>query len=198
MTKKEPPYNQQKIGNKIATAGEHVVYKYGDNQIIKFPSGPIHYVNPNEARTKIINELSLANKYLKEFLVNTELRTYQKQGKNKYCIIQDYIIGRPLELKDMQDGRLKYQFKKLIKNNNLMYLNSRYTLEFFGLRGLLLHRFFPRMENVIVTQENNIKIIDFGMISSLNMVSSSPILRWFIQWAVKKQKKLLREKYLVN
>ena len=198
MTKKEPPYNQQKIGNKIATAGEHVVYKYGDNQIIKFPSGPIHYVNPNEARTKIINELSLANKYLKEFLVNTELRTYQKQGKNKYCIIQDYIVGRPLELKDMQDSRLKYQFKKLIKNNNLMYLNSRYTLEFFGLRGLLLHRFFPRMENVIVTQENNIKIIDFGMISSLNMVSSSPILRWFIQWAVKKQKKLLREKYLVN
>lgn len=198
MIKKKLPYNQKKVGDKIATAGEHVVYKYGDDQIIKFPAGPIYYANAKDARAKVINEVRLANKYLKEFIAVTELYTYEEQDKNKYCIIQEYIIGRPLELKDMQDDELQNQFKELMKDNDLMYLNSRYTLEFFGLRGLLLHRFFPRMENIIVTQENKIKIIDLGMISSLNMVSSSPILRWFIQWAVKKQAKLLREKYLVN
>jgi len=98
----------------------------------------------------------------------------------------------------MQDENLKMQFKEIMEANNRMYLNSRFTLELFGLKGLILHNFFPKMENIVVTQDNTLRIMDFGMISHLNLVSSSPILRWFIQWAVKRQGKLLREKYFIN
>jgi signal peptidase I len=198
MISEEKPYNKKIIGRKIANAGEHIVYRYGENQIIKFPSGPIYYANPEEAYNKVENEFRLANKYFKKFLVPTQLVTYKEKDCKRYCIIQDFVENRPLNPKDMQDENLKMQFKEIMEANNRMYLNSRFTLELFGLKGLILHNFFPKMENIVVTQDNTLRIMDFGMISHLNLVSSSPILRWFIQWAVKRQGKLLREKYFIN
>ncbi len=186
------------VGRKIAAAGEHIVYKYGEDKIIKFPHGPIYYANPEEAYDKIDNEFRLANRYFKKFLVPTRLLTYEENGRKKYCVIQDFIESRPLVPEDMQNEDLKLQFKEIMEANNRMYLNSRYTLEFFGLKGLIFHNFFPRMENIVVTGDKELKIADFGMISHLNLVSSSPILRWFIQWAVRRQGKLLRKQYLNN
>ena len=185
------PYDPQKLGRRFRFSGEHSVFRYGEDKIIKFPSGPIHKFSADEALRKIKNEVHLVKKYLDGFVIPTELYFYKEKGTKTYCIIQDFIQGRPLKLADMQDENLKKQLQELFRANQEMFKTTRYTLEFFGLTGLLFHAFNKTMENIIVTPDNKLRIIDIGLISDLNMVSSSFILRWFIQWAMKRQWKLL-------
>jgi serine/threonine protein kinase len=190
------PFSQAKVGPKMAVSGEHSVYRYGDKEVIKFPAGPIHYANNEEAYRKILNEFQLAKRYLGEFIAPASIFTYKKNNKKAYCIIQKFIKGTPLKIEDLQNKDLKEKLEELIKANREMRINTGYSFEFFGIRGLFFHRFLKKMENVLVDESGNLKIIDFGMISEINMVSSSPVLRSFIQWALKRQSKILKESYL--
>jgi len=185
------PFDEGKVGKRLSISGEHSVYKYGENQVIKFPVGPIYYADPEEAYQKVSNEARLAESYLRDFIVPFEVLTYIKKGKKKYCIIQKYIEGRPLTIKDMRDPNLRAELKRLTDANNIMYNSSGFTVEFFGIKRLVWHAFSPKMENVLLMPNGKLKIIDFGMISDTMMVSSSQSVRFVIQWAVKRQRKLL-------
>ncbi|MBU2025249.1 MAG: hypothetical protein ABIC19_04715 [Patescibacteria group bacterium] len=202
------PYQPQKIKKRLSVSGEHIVYEYGDSQVIKFPFGPIYKYNADDAIRKIKNEFQIIEKYFKDFIVPSHLHIFKKNQKKTYCIIQKKVAGRPLKPKDLAQGQLKSQFKKILEINRLMFETTKYTLEFFGVSGLFFHGLNRWMENIwIIDKEINsknitisapentekeLKIIDFGLVSELNMVSSSFILRWFVKWAVNRQKKLLK------
>lgn len=185
------PFDENKVGKRLSLSGEHSVYQYGDKQVIKFPIGPIYRANSEEAYLKVANEAKLAETYLAEFMVPFEVLTYIKKGRKKYCIIQNFVKGEALKIKFMQDPELRSRLQKLIDANNIMYSSSGFTVELFGIRRLIVHGLIPEMQNVLILPDRSLKIIDFGMISDTMMVSSSPLVRMVIQWAVKRQKKLL-------
>lgn len=190
------PYDRASLGKRISVSGEHIVYMYKEDQVIKFPAGPIYHADQEEAYDKIVNESRLANTYFRQFMAPFKVFTRTRKGKKSYYIIQKFIPGRHLELSDTQNIQLKTELKRLIAYNNRMYRETGFTLEFFGVRSLLFHGVIKKMENVLVTENGELRIIDFGMISDKVIISSSPILRLIIKWAIWRQQRLLK-KYLV-
>ncbi|MBD3244717.1 MAG: hypothetical protein GF335_01860 [Candidatus Moranbacteria bacterium] len=187
---KETPYNKEKIKQRLAVSGEHIVYRYGKDQVIKFPYGPIHLVDKRDSLNKIKSETPLIKKYFSDFIVAYEILFYQKNKQKTYCIIQDFVKGRSLKLKDKKNPQIKAQLKKLIKANEKMARQTGYVFEFFGIKNLFFHFIFKGMDNVFIVKDK-IKLIDHGLISSQTKITRSFILRLFIRWAIKRQKKLL-------
>ncbi|MBD3238233.1 MAG: hypothetical protein GF332_01150 [Candidatus Moranbacteria bacterium] len=187
------PYQKSKIKRLISISGEHIVYAYGDQHVIKFPSGPIHLVSSKDALNKVKKEDQLQQKYLKQYQVPYQLCFYKKNGRPTYCVIQKYIQGRAFKIKDLKNPNLKQKLRSLIKANNLMYKQTSYILELFGIKSLFFHFWLRKMENVFVVNQNQLKIIDLGLISDKAKITKSLILRLVIRWAIKRQTQLLKQ-----
>lgn len=189
------PFNEKKIGHRLRVSGEHKVFKYGKNEVIKFPAGPIFYFKRQDAISKIKRDHRLIKTHLKKYTAQSEIHYFKKDDKGTYCIIQEFIKGRPLEISDLNNKEIKKKFKELVERNNKMIKEEGFSLEFFGIYSLILHFFLKRMDNVIVAFNNKLYITDLGLISKKKPISSSIILSLFIKWAYHRQKKLL-QKYI--
>jgi hypothetical protein len=195
MKKKQLPFDSKKIGKIISISGEHIVYQYGNKKVIKFPFGPIYLFDSIDAYNKAARDFKLIKRYLKDYIVNFKIFFYEHNKHKKYCIIQDFVVGKPYRLSDSKNLPLKKQLLKIVSANRKMEKETGFVLEYFGIKVLVFHFFFQRMDNVIVTQDNRLKIIDNGLISAIKPITKSKILTFVINWAIKRQKKLL-EKYL--
>ncbi|MBD3300453.1 MAG: hypothetical protein GF347_03820 [Candidatus Moranbacteria bacterium] len=192
-SKTKLPFDRDKIGRKFKVSGEHTVYLYNQDKVIKFPSGPIYLFSREDAFKKVSRDFKLVKKYFDKYLPSSKLHFYKNQeGKKKYCILQDFISSRPLEKKDLADPKIASQFEEITKINLKLEKEKGFSLEFFGIYSLLFHVFLNRMDNVVIAKDDRLFVTDVGLISKDHKITKSIVLNLIIRWAYWRQQKLIR------
>jgi len=192
----QKPYNKNKIGKFIGWGGEHLVFQYGDKQVIKFS---LHvFISGKSAVDKIIKDYNIGNRYFNRYLLPTEILHYKK---GKRCVeIQEKIECRFLEKKDLQIDLIKQQFNDIMKRYERIKKETGEVFDLFGREGLFRLK-SDVISNILVTSSpshkggvnNKLILIDFTILK-LDKIKIREIPIWlFIEWAKRRQKKLLKK-----
>src|SRR3989338_1392924 len=108
MTK---PYDKNKVGKFIGWGGEHLVYAYGDDRVIKFS---LHvWLSGKTAVEKIVADYALGKRYFDGYLLPTDVRTWRNGTR---CVeLQPNIQCRFFHRNDIANLLLKGQFDDIIQ-----------------------------------------------------------------------------------
>ena len=179
------PYSRQKINKFIGWGGEHLVFAYGANSVIKFS---LHvWLSGQSAVEKLKKDYELGQKYFGQYILPTDILTWK--NSRKVVEIQEKIECRFLEKKDLKDHLIKKQFDDIIQRYQKMEQETGLLFDLFGREGLLGLR--PnKISNILVTPSNNLILIDFTILELKPLIREIPL--WLIvQWAKRRQRRLL-------
>lgn len=183
----ERPYDKNKIGKFLGWGGEHLVFDYGDRQVIKFS---LHvWLAGKKAVEKLKRDYEIGQKYFEKYLLPTEILTW-KNGK-RAAEIQEKISCRFLKLADLREPLIKEQFIDIMERYRKMERETGAPFDLLGREGLL--KFRPDfLSNILVASNNKIMLIDFTLLELKPSLFDWPI--WFIiQWAKCKQEKIIKK-----
>ncbi len=180
------PYDKNKIGKFLGWGGEHLVYKYGPNRVIKFS---LHvWLAGQKAAEKLKRDYQIGQKYFAPYLLPTEILAWS-QGK-RAAEIQEKIQCRFLKSADLADPLIKKQFIDIIECCRRMELEIGAPFDLLGREGLF--KIKPDfLSNILVTPEQKLILIDFTILALKPSWRDWPL--WFlIKWAKWRQKKVLQ------
>jgi len=193
------PYDKDKVGKFIGWGGEHLVFQYGADSVIKFS---LHiWLSGKSAVDKKIKDYEIGNRYFNRYLLPTEILTWRK-GK-RAVEIQDKIQCRFLTRKDLsaqasQSGQgnklTKQQFDDIMERYERMKKETGLDFDLFGREGLF--RIKPDfISNILITPEGKLVLNDFTILK-LEKVKIREIPIWLIiEWGKKRQERLLKKFY---
>lgn len=187
-------FAKKKIGRLIKIGGEHLVYQYGHDQVIKFPNILAKTLfNNRKLAEKKKSDFSLAEKYFPEYLLKTDCLISDEVNK-PYCLIQPLVNVRPLIKKDLKDKEIKENFEKILMINKQIKEKEGLSFDFFGAWRLLFNEILPMssVNNILLTPEKKIIILDVVFLE-YQKCQWSKLLSLISQWAEKRQKKLLNK-----
>lgn len=174
------------MGKFIGWGGEHFVFAYDNDKVIKFS---LHvWLSGQSAVEKIKTDYAAGQRYFTPYLLPTEILTY---NNSRACVdIQPKIQCRFLEKKDLSNPLIKEQFSDIMSRCQKMERETGWVFDLFGREGLF--RFRPQLiSNILVTPEDKLILIDFTLLH-LNKVKMRELPIWLLmQWAKRRQKKLL-------
>ena len=183
---RKKPYEKNKIGKFIGWGGEHFVFQYGEEKVIKFS---LHiWLSGKSAVDKKIRDYEIGRSYFNEYLLSEEIVTWS-QGK-KAVEIQTKIDCRFLTKKDLIDNEIKKQFVDIMSRYETMEKTTGFVFDLFGREGLFtINPDF--ISNILITSNKKLVLIDFTILN-LTKIKIREIPIWLlIEWAKKRQKKLL-------
>jgi hypothetical protein len=178
-------YDQDKIGKLISWAGDHRVYEYGNDQVIKFSL--IERLMGQYGWAKVERDCTICKKFFGKFILETEF-VMSRNGKQT-AAIQAKIIGQFLVKKDLDNKIIASQFREIIDGYDLLVKAGNAKIDFIGRGGV-----FKRcMSNIFVTPENRLVIIDATLIECENTGIFKPIFllvftlaTWLNNYTIKK------------
>jgi hypothetical protein len=175
-------YDKAKIGRFLAFGGEHFVYEYEDDKVIKF-SGLFFLAGKNYAFNKAKEDDYLCTKYFGNFYLATEIAVSQN---NKYLAhIQLKIKGEPLQKRHLQDKAVFNQFLRVVKCNRSLEEGEMVSIDLLGRGGILKNN----LSNIFVTNENELIIIDGTILSFEGILSYIP--KFAINFLIWRQNKII-------
>ncbi len=146
-------YDKAKIGKCISWIGDHFVYEYGDDKVIKFSK--FHYLLGKEKSTKkFLSDYAISKKYFGDYILETELLT-SPDGK-KLAVVQPKIKSHFLTRKDLSYEHIKTQFNEIVSIFDRMIKAEGPYIDLIGHEGVR-HRC---VGNIFVTPEKRLVIFD--------------------------------------
>ncbi len=186
------PYQPDLVGSFIAVGGEHLVFRYGDDKVIKFPFGPRYLLGPFQYCRNINLYLKMLNKYFLDFLPKKEILFYKKFNFFPYyVVIENFIDGRHLTVSDLLDRNVRKEFLKILKQNDLMFEKDGYSIDFFGIWNLIGLRKKVFSNLVLESKTNKIFVLDTGIWRVEHKKDCNIMVHFFIKWAYARQKNML-------
>src|SRR5687767_5035172 len=110
-------YDQNKIGKLIAWRGDHSVYEYGPDKVIKFSKFDF-LLGFDKAKEVVPEEYALCKQYFGEYLLSSEIVT-SPDGK-RIALIQEKVSGHRLTADDLRNVNVKRQFQEIAERYNAM------------------------------------------------------------------------------
>lgn len=187
-------FAKNKIGRLLKIGGEHLVYQYGEEQVIKFPNLLARVLfNQQKLAEKKKIDLELAKKYFSDYLLATEYLPLIN-SKYSYCLIQLNILVRPLLLKDLENKHIKEQFLEIIAVNDIIKEQEKISFDFLGAWRLILNGLVSNksINNLMITNNEKIIILDTVFLE-YQSCAWSELLYLISRWAEKKQQKILNK-----
>ncbi|MBI3572142.1 hypothetical protein HY091_01235 [Candidatus Kaiserbacteria bacterium] len=160
-------FDKEKIGKCIAWGGEHLVYDYGDTQVIKFSLFDL-LIGLRLARIKTMHDLTICREFFSDYMLSTTL--VSSSDGRRLAKLQPKITGRAIKKSDLQDKRIAQQFKEIIRAHQALVAQGYYGVDLIGGRGVLL----ARPTNIFLTVTGKLYLID-------TLLLSVPELPW-LQW----------------
>jgi hypothetical protein len=181
-------YDESKIGRRIAWGRSHSVYRYGDNEVIRFPRAErwLGWLLRDglNLRERFTRDISVCEQYLGNYVLTTRI---VESPQGEIATIQPYISGRYLSKKDLQDEAIKAQFQDLIARYETMHA-AGYLVDLIGQGGVLRRR----LSNVLVLGDNNLRLFDAGL-ADMRIIDRAPhIIRLAVTLILKRQHSTLR------
>lgn len=191
----ELPYVKEKVGKFIAIGGEHVVWHYGDTQVIKFPFGPRYFLDSHKHCENVARDEDVARNYFKEYLIKRDIHFFPRRGRPSYVIIETFVPGGHLKLSDLQNIDIRKQFKEIVAINQRMFEMDDLVFDMFGIWGLLW-RGKKEVANIILNPgTQKLVVIDPSVMHIGRHKDQQILVASVTHWALRRQNKLLK-KYL--
>jgi hypothetical protein len=145
-------YESSKIWKKLAHGGDHTVYAYGENQVIKFSL--LFRLLGSGALEKAIRDIETCCWFFGDYMVETKVATSLNSTQVAY--IQPKIVGRPLAAFDLRNSNTMKQFREIIHAHRTMKRIMGTEIDFVGAEGFV----GGYLSNVFVTHNGMLRIID--------------------------------------
>lgn len=165
--------NQKDVGAYLAEGGQHYVYHYKQNQVIKIPkqSFLMRLYGMYKLKT-MIRTNQLVNEIFGEYTIKSEV--IPSRDNKKYLVTQEYLADGKI-ITHANFPSIKDQFMKLITYNRVALRHNKKCLDFISFFGffktlratLTRNKKYAVMENILIvgTPENpKLKIIDFNLL----------------------------------
>jgi serine/threonine protein kinase len=151
-------YEKVKIGKRIASGADRVVYRYGDTQVIKFSS--FSHIVGNTMREKMLHDYEVCKKYFGAYVVETlEMRG---EKKSQYIEIQPFIKGTVVSRGNITNPGVREQLKELVSGLEKMKKDGYAPIDLMGHVGF----FNLSLNNVFLDESGKLKIIDASLFES--------------------------------
>ena len=161
----------------LGKGAHHNVYRtYNGNTVVKIPTrNHIGIINTTEQEAE---NIGLYKRYFEEFSLPTTLI----ESPLGYCVLMDYVQGKPLSVNDVftkpqnRRGRkhltpIGEELMRLFQANNTLEQETGKTIDLVGLDGVLdaiggakLGRNPQRLGNVLIVN-GHLKIIDYDLMT---------------------------------
>ncbi len=145
-------YDKTKIGKLIAKGGDHKVYEYDTDKVIKFSSFEI--LHGRHGKKKIIQDYLICKSFFGEYILDTKI--VGSPDNKRTILIQPKIVGRSLTKGDLQDPAISRQFKEILAGYDAMLREGYPEPDLIGFEGL----FKNALNNIFITTDNKLFIID--------------------------------------
>ena len=191
--------NPLDVGPYINEGGQHYVFRYQEDKVIKVPKRSIlmrlyGLYKPADLKNSDTNLNEIFNGY---FL---DIQVLASDNRRHYVIIQKYLKNAlPLTLKNFQN--VKDQFLAIVKYNHELIKLHKQALDFISFRGffstllgtILRQKYRAVMENLLVYSENGkpaLKLVDANLLElKPRMTKRLNPLHWlvdqFFYWSSK-------------
>jgi hypothetical protein len=144
--------DKAKIGRLIAWGGEHFVYEYDTDRVIKFSA--LYFCLGSKAIEKATQDYDTCKNYFGKYLLETEIAI---SPNNKHIVrIQPKIVGHFLTKKDLEHGYIQKQFKEIVNAYHSMIKAKNTEIDLIGRGGV----FRRCLSNILVTTNNELLIFD--------------------------------------
>ena len=176
IVKKEVLVNDKtKIGRLIAWGGEHFVYEYDTDSVIKFSI--LYFFLGSKAIEKATQDYDTCKKYFGKYLLETEIAI---SSNNKHIVqIQPKIAGHFLTKKDLEHEYIQKQFKEIVNGYHSMIKTTNTEIDLIGRAGV----FKGCLSNIFVTPNNELFIIDATLMEVTGFLKPIVFLiRTIITW----------------
>jgi hypothetical protein len=145
-------YDKSKIGSLIAWGGDHFVYKYGLDKVIKFSI--IEFLMGKDGRVKLEKDYLASKKYFGKYILETEFKI---SSNNKFIgAIQPKVTGKYLYKEDLSDPVILGQFKEIMAAYYGLIAAGNEQIDLVGNGGI----FKDCLSNIFVTPNKELVIID--------------------------------------
>jgi hypothetical protein len=175
MKKEILAIDKTKIGRLIAWGGEHFVYEYETDKVIKFSA--LFFFLGSKAKEKAVQDYDTCKKYFGKYLLETEIAI---SSNYKHIVqIQPKIVGYFLTKKDLEDEYIHKQFKEIVNSYHTMIKTKNTEIDLIGRAGV----FRRCLGNIFVTQNNELFIFDATLMEVTSFLKPIVFLiRTFVTW----------------
>jgi len=195
MSKKNisKPYNNELVGKFVGMGLHHLVRRYGDDKVIKFPVGLPYRLNSGLWCRNLCRDGEIMKKYLSSYLMDFDVRFFNVNKKPSYVIIESFCGGRNLRKSDFKDGGVHKQFSNIINLNNEMKRKENISLDFFGVKGLLWKGRREVCNIMFDEKKRKLRIIDVAALHFGRTKDRQIIVSFITLLGLKLQKGLLKK-----
>ena len=201
--------NPLDVGPYINEGGQHYVFRYREDKVIKVPKRTIlmrlyGLYKVADLENSDINLNEIFNGY---FL---DIQVLASDNRRHYLILQKYLNNaQPLKLKNFPE--VKEQFLAIVKYNRELIKLHKQALDFISFRGfcstilgtLLRQKHRAVMENLLVYSQNGkptLKLVDANLLELKPRITKrlNP-LHWFVdQFFYRSSKVLIKDNFGVD
>lgn len=155
-------YDPSKVGARIAWGRSHSVYRYGDNEVIRFPTGErlLEFLLRDglTLRERFERDIALCEKYFGEYFLHTRI---VGSTEGVVATIQPLITGHYLSKKDLHDEPTKQRFQEFVARYEAL-TTTGYVVDLIGQGGV----FRRCLSNIYVLPDGNLKLFDAAIVDS--------------------------------
>lgn len=177
------------MGKFIAIGAENIVYRYGNNQVIKFPTFySLRYLwGAEKYCVELQKGFGLLKQHIIDNLNDSALYFYKNKGKDSYVIIESFVHGSAIQKNDLASEDIKSQFLEILKIKSELEKTGLFV-DLFGLWGLIFSG-RKKIPNLLLDKtRQKIFLVDIG---TARLDDQRLLIRLVVKWAQRKQNHLL-------
>jgi hypothetical protein len=146
-------YNQQEIGACIARLGDHRVYRYGEDEVIKFSQFD-WCRTADDLVAYYQSEISVLMEAFGAYMVPTQVVV--SANRKRVALLQPLIEGTPLRKTDLHDAAVARQLQVVVTALHATQKDG----EYIDLVGGGKNFFAAALGNIFITSDGCLQIID--------------------------------------
>jgi hypothetical protein len=175
-------YDKTKIGKIVAKGGDRSVYRYGENEVIKFSSLVFFCKGVHD---KMVHDYAICKSYFNDYLV--PVTDASDSLKREHIEIQPYIKGAMLSFKHTRDPGIMIQIKEIKDISEKMTKDGYPGVDLVGHDGMLK----LRLSNVLVDENKKLRIIDIAIMETRSVGFMGYFLAWLVPIVKARQRYVL-------
>lgn len=144
-------YDEKLIGKLLAWAGDHWVYEYGDDRVIKFSKFD-YFTGTSEALRKYVSDYEICRRHFGDYILETDI--VASSDGNRVAKIQPKIAGQFLTKRMLKSEGVRAQLKEFLERYD--EFTGAAFFDLIGHHGILR----PCLSNVYVTPLGKLVVFD--------------------------------------
>jgi hypothetical protein len=149
-------YDPKKIGTTLAWGGEHFVYRYGTDAVLKFSK--FEFFLGQAGRAKSFRDYALCQRYFGDAVLPTSF--LKAPRGTRIAKLQPLLVGRSIMREDLADPQVRAQFETMLESYRRMLKEGYPPVDLIGGRGI----WSRTLANIFLANDRKLYLIDTTLI----------------------------------